>query len=59
MGLSQTFAIIVFVVAAVFSVLLMTRTHVTEIPQKLSRFSGGDLLIPRMRSSRIPRSGSS
>lgn len=28
-----------FVVAAVFSVLLMTRTHVTEIPQKLSRFS--------------------
>ena len=38
-GLSQTFAIIVFVVAAVFSVLLMTRTHVTEIPQKLSRFS--------------------
>ncbi|RYN12728.1 FtsK/SpoIIIE family protein [Bifidobacterium animalis subsp. animalis] len=38
-GLSQTFAIIVFAVAAVFSVLLMTRTHVTEIPQKLSRFS--------------------
>ncbi|KFI68617.1 FtsK/SpoIIIE family DNA translocase [Bifidobacterium magnum] len=34
-GLSQTFAIIVFVIAALFSLLLLTGTHVTEVPEKV------------------------
>ena len=47
-GLSQTFAIIVFVVAALFSILLITRTHVTEIPDKLRELGGRE---PRSVSS--------
>ncbi|NEG70123.1 DNA translocase FtsK [Bifidobacterium choloepi] len=39
-GLSQTFAIIVFVIAALFSVLLLTRTHVTELPDKVASVMG-------------------
>lgn len=39
-GLSKAFAIIVFVVAGLFSLLLITRTHVTDIPQRLSRLVG-------------------
>lgn len=41
-GLSQTFAIIVFVIAALFSILLLTRTHVTEIPDKIGRLRKGE-----------------
>lgn len=40
-GLSQSFAIIVFVVSALFSLLLITRTHVTEVPAKLRALFGG------------------
>lgn len=44
-GLSKTFAIIVFVVVGVFALLLITRTHVTDIPQRAgelaSRLRGG------------------
>lgn len=40
-GLSQSFAIIVFVVSALFSILLITRTHVTEVPAKLRAWFGG------------------
>ncbi|MEE1296713.1 MAG: DNA translocase FtsK 4TM domain-containing protein [Bifidobacterium sp.] len=39
-GLSQTFAVIVFVVSALFSILLITRTHVTEVPDKVSALVG-------------------
>ena len=41
-GLSQTFAIVVFVVSALFSLLLITRTHVTEVPGKLRSLFGRD-----------------
>lgn len=34
-GLSQAFAVVVFVIAALFALLLITRTHVTEVPDKL------------------------
>ena len=36
-GLSKTFAIIVFVVTALFSILLITRTHVTDLPENVRR----------------------
>lgn len=39
-GLSQTFAIIVFIVSALFAVLLITRTHVTDIPDRLHALRG-------------------
>ena len=34
-GLSRAFAIVVFVIVGVFSLLLLTRTHVTEVPEKM------------------------
>ncbi|NEG89570.1 DNA translocase FtsK [Bifidobacterium aerophilum] len=44
-GLSDVFAIIVFVVVALFSLLMITRTHVTELPDNLralrDRIQGG------------------
>ena len=46
-GLSQTFAIIVFVVSALFSVLLITRTHVTDIPDTVRSLAGK---APRKRT---------
>ncbi|MEE0654656.1 MAG: DNA translocase FtsK [Bifidobacterium criceti] len=39
-GLSQSFAIIVFVVSALFSILLITRTHVTDVPNKVRALLG-------------------
>lgn len=39
-GLSQTFAVIVFVIAGLFSLLLLTRTHVTDIPDRLRSLFG-------------------
>lgn len=35
-GLSQVFAIVVFVMIGLFSLLLITRTHVTDVPQRIS-----------------------
>lgn len=34
-GLSEAFAIAVFVIAGLFSLLLITRTHVTDVPQRV------------------------
>ncbi|EFA23863.1 FtsK/SpoIIIE family protein [Bifidobacterium gallicum DSM 20093 = LMG 11596] len=39
-GLSQGFAIVVFVVVAVFSILLLTQTHVTDIPDRIRTLTG-------------------
>ncbi|WP_420897197.1 DNA translocase FtsK 4TM domain-containing protein [Bifidobacterium dolichotidis] len=39
-GLSPSFAIIVFVIVALFSVLLLTRTHVTDIPDRVRSLTG-------------------
>ncbi|MBM6699498.1 DNA translocase FtsK 4TM domain-containing protein [Bifidobacterium pullorum subsp. saeculare] len=36
-GLSKAFAIVVFVVVGLFSLLMITRTHVTDLPQDLRR----------------------
>lgn len=36
-GLSRPFAIAVFVIAGLFSLLLITRTHVTDVPQQVGR----------------------
>ncbi|KFI65640.1 FtsK/SpoIIIE family DNA translocase [Bifidobacterium cuniculi] len=41
-GLSQAFAVVVFVIAALFALLLITRTHVTEVPDKLRQLFASD-----------------
>lgn len=43
-GLSQTFAIIVFIIAALFSLLLLTGTHVNDIPDRLQTLFGKDAI---------------
>ena len=39
-GLSEAFAIAVFVIAGLFSLLLITRTHVTDVPQRVGSMVG-------------------
>ena len=39
-GLSKVFAIIVFVVVGLFSLLMITRTHVTDLPDDIRRLFG-------------------
>lgn len=39
-GLSSPFAIIVFIVVAAFALLMITRTHVSEIPERFAQLTG-------------------
>ena len=39
-GLSEAFAIAVFVIVGLFSLLLITRTHVTDVPQRVGSMVG-------------------
>ena len=39
-GLSEAFAIAVFVIVGLFSLLLITRTHVTDVPQRVGSVMG-------------------
>ena len=51
-GLSKVFAVIIFVVVGLFSLLMITRTHVTEVPDRVRE------LVTRFGGSASKNSGS-